>query len=130
MTSLELATYQARFEHAVAEVERVARAHAEAGRETGPGGLHDQISAYCRAQFPPWKFIHARTDQRSTIEAGAPDFVIMAPDGRTFLIECKTKTSKLTTEQLGWALQARALGHTVHCVRSFQDFLVALKVSL
>ena len=38
--------------------------------------LHDKIISYCNLQWPRWKFIHARTDQPSTIGVGVCDFTI------------------------------------------------------
>lgn len=96
-------------------------------RETGPDGLHSAIIRHCRAQWPPWKYIHSRTDQRSTVDLGVADFVILLPGGRTVYIECKTKTGKLSEDQMGWALQAKMLGHIVHVVRSMPEFLEIVK---
>ena len=88
--------------------------------------LHAQIIAHCNAQWPPWNAIHARMDKASTLEAGAPDFTIQLPAGRTLYVECKTKTGKLSEAQRNWAHMAKALGHTVHVVRSLADFLALL----
>jgi len=93
-----------------------------APRETGKGGLHEQIMDYCNAQWPRWKFIHSRTDQKSTVEVGAPDFVLFLPGGRTVLIECKAKGGKLSNEQLAWAKELSLLGHYVEVVFSLEEF--------
>jgi hypothetical protein len=85
--------------------------------------LHERIKAYCKAQWPVWMFIHARSDRQSTIAVGAPDFVIFLPGGHVVCLECKTRTGKLTAEQKAWAYQMNVLGHTVHEVRSFEQFL-------
>lgn len=88
--------------------------------------LHTQIIAHCNAQWPPWNVIHARMDKASTLEAGAPDFTIQLPAGRTLCVECKTKSGKLSEAQRNWAHKAKALGHTVHVVRSLAEFLALL----
>jgi hypothetical protein len=66
-------------------------------------------------------FIHARTDQRSTIALGAPDFVIFYR-GNALLVECKTKIGKVRPEQLGWHLAAEFQGFKVHVIRSMSQF--------
>jgi hypothetical protein len=54
---------------------------------------------------------------------GECDFTILASKGRVFFIEAKTKTGKLSPEQLGIILWAGNLGHVIHTVRSFQQFI-------
>jgi hypothetical protein len=94
--------------------------------------LHDQIIEFCNSQFPRWKFIHARMDQKSTLQVGAPDFVIFQPGQsglpppRVRVIECKTKNGKLSPEQLIWHKEMEMLGHVVHVVRSYEEFMVVL----
>lgn len=87
--------------------------------------LHDQIIRYCNAQWPKWKYIHARTDKRSTIAAGCQDFTIFAP-GRVLCIEVKRPGGKLDPDQQGWAKEMQMLGHTVHTVRSMDEFIALL----
>ena len=93
-----------------------------ARREVGKGGLQEQISKWCRGQWPPWKIIQARSDQRSTIAVGAHDMTIFAPNGRVILIECKAKGKKRTGEQTVWEYEMRMLGHRVHLVYSMEQF--------
>jgi len=50
--------------------------------------LHEKIIAHCESQWPRWKFIHARTDRRSTIAVGCQDFTIFMPGG-VLCVECK-----------------------------------------
>lgn len=88
-------------------------------RETA---LHCEIITYCNAQWPRWKYVHARTDQRSTIAIGCQDFTIFAPHG-IFLIECKRVGGKLSLEQLSWAAEMRQLGYAVHVIETFAEFL-------
>lgn len=85
--------------------------------------LHDQIIAYCNAQWPRWKYIRARMDKRSTIGVGVHDITIFADDGKVFLIECKRPKQKLTQEQCVWVRELAKLGHTVHTVHDFDEFL-------
>lgn len=87
------------------------------------GKLHREIIDYCNSQWPPLPFIHARMDQRSTIGAGCPDFAIMLPGGKVLLVECKRRTGKVSMDQAAWHLLAQGVGHTVHVVRSMEDFL-------
>lgn len=86
------------------------------------GDLHQQIIAYCNSQWPKWKYIHARMDKKSTIQKGAPDFVIFLP-GRVCCVECKRPGEKPTQEQLAWAKEMEMLQHKVHVVTSFEQFL-------
>ena len=91
------------------------------------GELHDEIIKHCNAQYPRWKVIHARMDQRSTIAVGAQDFTIFVPAGRTICVECKAKGKKRTPEQLAWAKEMSMLGHDVHCIYSMAEFLEVVK---
>lgn len=101
----------------------VAPVFSPAERETGDGGLHAQIMAHCDRQWPRWKYIHSRTDQRSTVEVGAPDFVIFMPEGRIIVVEGKAKGGKVSPEQLAWKLQLELLKTPLHFVWSFEEFL-------
>ena len=93
------------------------------GETEREGKLHDKISAWCDSQWPRWKYVHSRMDQPTTTAKGVPDFVILAPAGRLLLIECKARDGKCSTEQLGWHKEAEMLGHTVHIVRSLEEFI-------
>jgi hypothetical protein len=85
--------------------------------------LHDQIIDFCNSKFPRWKFIHARMDQKSTIGEGVSDFTIFMPRGQLLLVECKSSTGKISETQRDWIKEMELLGHSVHIVRSFNDFL-------
>lgn len=85
--------------------------------------LHREIMDWCDQQWPRWKYIHARTDQRSTIAVGCQDFTIFAP-GRVLCIECKKIGGKLSLEQQAWALEMRKLGFEVEMVEKFEEFLM------
>lgn len=99
-------------------------------RETGKGGLHEKIMEHCDKQWPRWKYIHARTDQKSTIGVGVHDFTIYLPGGRLLNIECKTKDGKLTEEQAIWIKELEMLEHPVHIVRSLAEFIAIAERTL
>lgn len=82
--------------------------------------LHDAIRDECRRRG--WVAFSSRMDRRTTRKLGEPDFVIMADQGRTLYVECKSRTGKLSPEQQALHAQARSLGHFVFVVRSFQEF--------
>lgn len=87
--------------------------------------LHDQIFVECSRRG--WIALHGSTAHRAMRTIGEPDFTILADNGRVFFIECKTATGKLSTEQQGMIAWAAKLGHTVHVVRSFEQFLEVVK---
>ena len=86
--------------------------------------LHNEILDYCRAKG--WLANHGSTAHRTHRTPGEPDFVILMDGGRLLLVECKTKDGKISMEQLSYHAQAKRLGHTVHVIRSFEDFLKLL----
>lgn len=88
--------------------------------------LHDKIIEYCNAQWPRWKYIHARMDRRSTIAVGCQDFTVFAP-GRVLCIECKRVGCKLDKDQMIWRKELEMLGHTVHVVTTFEGFEAVVK---
>lgn len=93
-----------------------------AWRQPTESDLHEQIKRWCSVQAVPWLTHHSRMDAATTTERGAPDFIIIAPEGRLLLIECKTERGKLSTHQEAWHAWARKLGHSVVVVRSFAEF--------
>jgi hypothetical protein len=88
------------------------------GREAD---LHDQILEVCKRKR--WIAFHDRMDVKTTGNVGRPDFVILADGGRLFMVECKSKTGKLTPEQAGIQLWADNLGHDIRVVRSITEFM-------
>lgn len=94
-----------------------------ARRETGRGGLHEEIESWCKEQWPRWKIIKARTDQRSTIAPGAQDMTIFGPYPLCLCVELKAKDGKLSDDQRIWATEMRCLGWEVFVVRSKAEFL-------
>ena len=87
--------------------------------------LQDRIAKHCRDNG--WLYIQSRMDRATTTVKGTPDFVILMNAGTGVLIECKVGKAKLTPEQSAWKLHAENLGHTVHVVRSFKEFLEVVK---
>jgi VRR-NUC domain len=58
-------------------------------------------------------FVNPRSDQKSTIAVGHPDFTIFLPNGRMFMVEMKVPGGRLSPEQIGRIEALRALGHQV-----------------
>jgi hypothetical protein len=88
--------------------------------------LHEDIIRHCNQQWPRWKYIHARMDQKSTIQEGAQDFTIFMPGNRTLCVECKRPGEKPTAEQRAWAKEMEMLGHTVHVITTMEQFKALL----
>ena len=105
----------------IAENNAKHRGHLDAPETEAP--LHNEIAAWCNAQWPKWKFIHARMDRKATIGEGVHDFTIYAPAGRVLNIECKSRTGKLSEEQRDWSHELERNGHAVHVVRTMAEFL-------
>lgn len=100
----------------------VATAHPGTDKEAE---LHSQIIGECKVRG--WIAFHGSMAHQTHRTPGEPDFVILAPGGRTYLIECKAGRGKLSTDQRAIAAWAAKLGHTVHVVRSIKDFLSVLE---
>lgn len=86
--------------------------------------LHADIAQECRRQG--WLAFHGSMAHRTSRTLGEPDFVILMP-GRVLLIEAKTRLGKQSPDQLAVAAMAGRLGHTVHVIRSFRDFLSLIR---
>ena len=87
--------------------------------------VHEAILAECGRRG--WYVLHARMDMRSTIAVGAPDFVILAGDGRTICVEVKRPGGKLRLEQAAARHQILGLGHEHWVVHSMAEFLEAVR---
>ena len=87
------------------------------------GELHERIIAFCNAQWPRWKFCHARMDKATTEAVGTEDFTIFLPKNITLHFECKKKGGKLSDAQQCWRKELAMLGHEVHVIQSMEDFL-------
>lgn len=82
--------------------------------------LHDDILTYCRERG--WVAVHSRMDKPSTTAKGVADFIIFADRGRTFAIECKSRSGKRTVDQIGFMMQLNKLGHACYLVKSMDEF--------
>ena len=88
------------------------------GRESE---LHEAIFDECRRRC--WIALHGSMADRTCRTLGEPDFVVLAGGGRVLFVECKSRTGKLSPAQAALKHHAEKLGHTVHVVRSLEDFL-------
>jgi hypothetical protein len=89
--------------------------------DQGPeSDLHEAIRWECIRRG--WLPFHGAMSYRTHRTEGEPDFIILV-HGRVMLVECKTRTGKVSPAQLGVIAHASRLGHTVHVVRSFAEFL-------
>lgn len=102
--------------------------------------LHDQIIAECKKRG--WIYFHGSMAHRTKRTTGEPDFIVLGfveenwlgemPKRRVpkvWFVECKTKTGKLSSEQLGLKMWAEKLGHTIHTCRSLEEFLKLIAVN-
>lgn len=87
--------------------------------------LHKNILAACKIRG--WIAFHGSMAHSTFRTEGEPDFVILMPNGRTLMIECKSKKGKSTAEQLAIHAWARTLDHTVHVIRSMEEFYELIK---
>lgn len=87
--------------------------------------LHAQIMDECDRRG--WKYVRSRMDQPTTTAKGVPDFCILADGGVVHWVECKARGKSEALDQLCWHAHARKLGHTVHVVRSVQEFLEVVR---
>ncbi len=86
--------------------------------------LHNQIIDYCKSKG--WQYLHGSMAHRSRRTLGEPDFLVLADRGRLLMVECKTKTGKLSMEQQGFIAHAAKNGHVVHVVKSMEEFVKLL----
>jgi hypothetical protein len=113
MTSAEYEAYLAR------QTARHAPPQASEG-VTAERDLHDAIGAACRLRN--WIYFHGNMATRTHRTVGEPDFTVLADNGRVFFIEAKTRSGKLTLEQLALHKWAEKLGHVIHTVRTMKEF--------
>jgi sulfite reductase beta subunit-like hemoprotein len=86
--------------------------------------LHADIFNECRRRG--WIAFHGSMSERTARTLGEPDFIILTDDKRALMVECKMPNGKLSTEQQAMISHAKKLGHTIHVVRSMQEFLKIL----
>lgn len=85
------------------------------------GDLHAQIKDECDSR--DWIVLHSRMDKKTTRTPGEWDFVILADNGLTLLVECKAGQKKRTIKQLALHARAQRKGHYSTCVHSYQEFM-------
>ena len=83
--------------------------------------LHEEIFDECRRRG--WIALHGSMAEWTCRTLGEPDFVILADGGRVLFVECKSRSGKLSPAQAALKFHAEKLGHTVHVVRSVEEFL-------
>lgn len=98
------------------------RVGAAPNAEAKESDLHDKIIDECKRRG--WLYFHSRMDKKTNRTKGEPDFIIFAECGRHIFLEAKSKTGKLSSEQLGVIAWARKLGTDIHIVSSFEEVLV------
>lgn len=80
--------------------------------------MHNQFIQWLRLRG--LDFIHARTDRKSTIEKGWPDFSVVY-NGNVVMIEFKTQSGKLSEDQENVIKRLMVHGNDVHVCTSVQD---------
>lgn len=83
--------------------------------------LHQQIVEICRARG--YLAFHGSMAHQTFRTEGEPDFQICLPNGRFLMVECKTRTGKLSIAQQSIHAWAARLNHKIHTVRSYEEFL-------
>jgi hypothetical protein len=83
--------------------------------------LHREILDHCRRMG--WIAFHGSMAHQTFRTPGEPDFILLLGGGRLLMIECKTGTGKLSTDQAAIHAWADRLGHTIFVVRNFEQFL-------
>lgn len=112
MSSAEFAIYEAR---------RAKPALRPADAEPNESDLHAKIFNECRRRG--WIPFHGAMSERTHRTLGEPDFTILADSGRSLMVECKARDGKLSLEQHAMIVHAKKLGHEIHVVWSFNQFL-------
>lgn len=102
-----------------------ARKLAKSDSTTGTGcevesDLHESIRKECLRRG--WLAFHGSMAHKTFRTEGEPDFVILCDGGKVLLVECKTRKGKLSIEQAGIHAWAAKLGHSIHTIRSMEEF--------
>lgn len=74
-------------------------------------------------QMKGWLVFYGAFGKASNRTPGEPDLTVLLPDGITVFVELKAPKGKLTNNQPEMHAKMNGLGHTVHVVRSLDDFL-------
>lgn len=83
--------------------------------------LHSEIIQLCKNRG--WIYFHGSMAHRAMRTIGEPDFTILADKGRVFFFEAKSKSGKLSSQQLALKVWAEKLGHTIHTISTFRQFI-------
>lgn len=83
--------------------------------------LHAKIFNECRRRG--WIAFHGSMAERTHRTAGEPDFHIICDGGKSLMVEVKARNGKLSLEQHAMIVHAEKLGHKIHVVWSFSEFL-------
>lgn len=83
--------------------------------------LHSRIHEDCTRRG--WVAFHGVMSKRTHRTLGEPDFVILAAGGRLIMVEVKSRTGKLSPAQHAMGFHAEHLGHKIHVVRGFDEWI-------
>jgi len=123
MTPAELLMLIERHPNLVGEALNTAIGKPKPQRESA---LHKQINLECHRRG--YIALHGAMHKATARTAGEPDFIVLLPNGKVALVEVKTTNGKLSDDQERLHGKAWELGHKVHVVRSFLEFLDVLKM--
>ncbi len=125
MTEEQLATYQARNsrQRGIPVLDAlIAPEHDSDAVGSGQEiALHMEIIKECCRRT--WPYIYHNPTKKTAATLGTPDFIIYADAGRVLNVECKTKTGKLSKDQVNLKREIEAKRHEYHVVRSLTAFL-------
>ena len=83
--------------------------------------LQQAIIAECSRRG--WICLHGSMSHRTFRTPGEWDHTVLGDRGRIWFLEAKTRTGKLSTDQQAIHAWASKLGHKVHVVRSYEEFI-------
>lgn len=115
----------AQYQEMVAKLERNNIRSAPSDAVEMESDLRDDLEALCKSRG--WLYIRARSDKRSTIAVGWPDFSIFMEHGKSCFLELKRKGGKATTEQLATIAHLKKLGHVAEIVQSMSEVSVVIE---
>ena len=87
--------------------------------------LHYEIMEDCKHKG--WLALHGSMAHRTRRPPGEFDLIVICEYPRILLVECKTKTGKLSPEQQAIFAHVRCLGWEPHIVRSMDDWQVLIE---
>lgn len=93
--------------------------------EINEATLHDRIISDCKARR--WIYFHGSMAHKAMRTLGEPDFTVLADKGRVFFLEIKSRSGKLSAEQLALKCWAEMLGHPIHTIKTYAEYLGIVK---